>query len=331
MRASLLATTLEALIKLRRPAMVEGPPGLGKTQLFQSVARKMGLALIQIHGPSLKPEDWAVPWPTAADARFGFKINELWPVEGSDHPEFGLILIDEAPQADNDIQKCMANLIQEREIYGHKLKPGWSIGMTGNRQSDRAGANRILSHLRHRVTTLQFDPHLDDWCNWALSNGVKPEVVSFIRFRPELQNNFDPAHEISPTGRGWVEGVSPLIGAVPSEAELECFEGAVGKGPAAEFVTYLRIFRDLPDADLVLSQADTYPVPREMSVLYALTGALGHRADHDNIDRVMAFIRRCPPEFGMMTWQDIANKDATLQTTKPMLDWLRDNAKNMVA
>lgn len=331
MRASLLATTLEALITLRRPVMIEGPPGLGKTQLTHSVAKKMRRALAYFHAPTMQPEDWAMPAVSQDRTSIGFLVNDRFPVEGSDFPDAGVIILDEAPQADNSIQKSIANLIQEREIYGRKLKPGWSIVMTGNRQSDRAGANRILSHLRHRITTLQFDPHLDDWCNWALSNDVKPEVVSFVRFRPELLNNFDPSREISATPRGWTEGVSPFIGTVPAEAELECFEGTVGQGAAAEFISFLRIFRDLPDPDLVLSQAETYPVPTEVSVLYALTGALGHRASHDNIDRVMAFVRRCPPEFGMMTWQDIANKDATLQTTKPMLDWLRDNSKNMVA
>ncbi len=55
---------------------------------------------------------------------------------------------------------------------------------TGNRQSDRAGANRVLSHLRNRETVLEFETHLDDSTSWMIEHDVRPEVIAFIRFRP---------------------------------------------------------------------------------------------------------------------------------------------------
>ena len=78
------------------------------------------------------------------------------------------------------IQKVLANICQARNLHGVPLADGWMVASTGNRQSDRAGANRVLSHLRNRETVVEFETHLDDWCSWAIDHNVKPEVISFI-------------------------------------------------------------------------------------------------------------------------------------------------------
>lgn len=321
MRPTTLASTLSTFHKLRRPAMIEGGPGLGKTQLVQQVAKSEGCAFIHFHAPTMQPEDFAIPAPNADRSGIDFLINTRFPIEGSAHADEGIILIDEAPQGDNSIQKTIANLIQEREVYGKKLKPGWSLFMTGNRVSDRAGANRVLSHLRNRVTTLEFEPSLDDWCNWALDHGIRPELISFVRFKPAMLNDFDPQRDINPTPRAWAEGVSPLIDNVPQEAEFEVIKGAVGEGAAAEFVGYLKICRKLPNPDVILMNPDKAEVPTEPSVRYAIAGAIAHRATEDNFERIMTYARRLPAEFTVLTVLDSIRKNPNVQNTKAFTQW----------
>src|SRR5690606_37306755 len=153
------------------------------------------------------------------------------------------LLIDELAQADASGQKILANLFQEREIHGHRIKDGWTIVATGNRAQDRAGANRILGHLSNRMTRVELEASLDDWTQWSLANGVKPEVVAFIRFRPELLTNYDAKQEINATPRAWVEGISARLGLIPSELEFSVFSGDVGEGPASEFLAFLKIYK----------------------------------------------------------------------------------------
>lgn len=323
MRPTVLNTTLKSMFTHRRPVLVEGSPGLGKTQVIQAAAREVfgDDGFIQFHAPTMNPEDWAMPCPTADRSAVKFLPNDRFPLVGTDAPEHGVLLIDEAPQADNAIQKSVANLIQEREVYGHKLKAGWSVVMTGNRASDRAGANRILSHLRNRVTTIEFEPSLDDWCSWALDNNVRTEVIAFIRFKPGLLNDFNPQLDINPTPRAWAEGVSPLIDAVPAEAEFEVIKGAVGEGAASEFKGFLSIFRKLPNPDVVLMNPDTHEVPTEASVRFALSGAMAHRASVDNFDAVMTFMKRMPEEFTVLAVLDSIRRKPEIQGTKAFLQW----------
>jgi hypothetical protein len=320
--------TLDRFYDLKRPILLEGSPGLGKTQIIQGFAKKKDVAFIHMHAPTMQPEDFAIPAPNADRTAIDFLINSRFPIEGSDHPDEGIILIDEAPQGDNAIQKTVANLVQEREVYGKKLKPGWMIVLTGNRAQDRAGANRILSHLRNRVTTVEFEASLDDWCGWALDNDIRPELISLVRFKPVLLNDFDPQRDINPTPRAWAEGVSPIIDNVPADAEFECIKGAVGEGAAAECVAYLKICRKLPNPDVVLMKPDKHEVPEEASIRYALAGALAHRATVDNFDAVMTFAKRMPPEFGVLIVLDSIRKTPELQNTKAFMDWaVKEGAK----
>lgn len=321
MRPQLLTTTLGTLIKARRATHIEGSPGLGKTQIVKSVADKLNIGFIHVHAPTLQPEDLGLPVPTADRKRLDFICPARLPLVGNDVPEFGVLLIDELPQADNAIQKTVANIVQERELHGQKLKPGWAVITTGNRTSDRAGANRILSHLRNRMTTIEFEPHLEDWVEWAMAHAVRMEVIAFLRFRSNLLSAFDPTHDINPTPRAWVEGVSQLLGLVPPEAEYECIKGAVGEGAAAEFVGFLQICRSLPDMDEVLAKPKTHAVPTDPAVLYAISGSLACKADHANVQAVMDFAVRMPPEFCLIVVRDMQKRWPGCTVTPAVRDW----------
>lgn len=331
MRIGLLKQTLSALIDVNRPCLVEGSPGLGKTQLFGQLCEDKGIGFLHKHAPTMQPEDLGLPSTNADKSAINFLVDEKFPIVGRPGPERGVILIDELPQGDMSIQKTCANMFQEREIHGHKLKPGWVCMATGNKQSDRAGANRILSHLGNRVTRLTVDANLDDWCDWALHNNVRPEVVGFLRFKPNMLMDFDPNRESNPTPRAWVEGVSAVIDKVPPEAELDAFAGAVSEGAAAEFVGFLRLARELPNPDLVLAQADTYPIPDAANVRYALAGSIAYRATPENFDKVVAFARRLPPEFMILLMRDAVRLKSAVVSTKAFIDWTTKEGVNILA
>jgi hypothetical protein len=231
------------------------------------------------------------------------------------------LLFDDRNQAPAELQKVLANICQARNLHGSYLPDGWQVVSTGNRQSDRAGANRILSHLRNRETVLELETHLDDSTKWMIANGVKPEVTSFLRFRPNLLHDFDPQRDQNPTPRSWVEGVSDVLGTVPAGAEFECFKGAVGEGAAAEFTGFIRIWRKLPNPDAILMNPTTADVPRDPATLYALAGAISQRATESNFERVCTYAERMPPEFSVLTISYAARKNPDLANTQAFTKW----------
>lgn len=322
MRASLLNSTLTALIKIGRSVAIEGAPGGGKTSIVHQVAESLGLPIIEKHMPTMLVEDFGIPYPDAQGNSFSYKLPDWFPYKGKAGTENGgVLLFDDRNQANADLQKVLANIQQARNLHGVPLADGWSVVSTGNRQSDRAGANRVLSHLRNRETVLEFETHLDDSTSWMIQNNVRPEVISFTRFRPGLLHDFDPQRDVNPTPRSWVEGVSAVLGHVPAEAEYECFKGAVGEGAAAEFVGYLRIFRKLPNPDAILINPDTADVPTDPATLYALSGAIAERASEGNMERVVTYTSRMPAEFSVLSISYAVRKKPELANTQAFTNW----------
>ena len=325
MRASLLKDTIARLWEIKRPVAVVGAPGGGKTQCIQQTAKEIGCHFIQRHLPTIPVEDFGVPdMSSSTDTTFKYKLPEWFPSKGSkyDDGKGGILLFDDRNQADNDLQKALANLIQEREVHGVPMADGWQVISTGNRKQDRAGANKVLGHLANRETELELETHLDDWRRHALDNGARTEVVSFIGFRPNLLHDYDPQREGgNPTPRSWMEGVSAVLGVVSSEAEYECFKGAIGEGAAAEFVGFMRIFRKLPNPDNTLLNPKTADVPEDAATLYALSGALASRATPKNMGNLCLYLERLPAEFSVLCVSTVLRRDPECADTEAFRDW----------
>lgn len=322
MRATLLKETIKSLFPITRTLSIEGAPGGGKTTIVHEVAQELDIPCIERHMPTMLVEDFGILYPDGSpdSQRLSYRLPDWFPVKGK-APEQGILLFDDRNQAGPDLQKVLANICQARTLHGVPMPDGWMVVSTGNRQSDRAGANRVLSHLRNRETVLELETHLDDWTAWAINHGVKPEVISFIRFRPGLLHDFDPQRDQNATPRAWVDGVSDVLGTVPAEAEFECFKGAVGEGAAAEFVGFVRIFRKLPNPDAILLNPTTADVPKDPATLYALSGALAQRATESNFERVCQYSERMPPEFSVLTVSYAARRNPDLANTQAFTKW----------
>jgi len=330
MRPSALAENLKQFYAIGRHVHIEGKPGAGKTQIVSQVARDLGVGFIHIHGPLMQPEDMGMPVITPERTSIKFVVPEKLPMVGYDHPDQGILLIDEMSQADNSIQKIMANLIQERELHGYKLMPGWVTVSTGNRQQDRAGANKILGHLANRMTIIEIEEHLEDWCAWAMANNIDPGIVAFLRFKTQLLCDYDPQRASNPTPRSWAEGVSPIIGKVSESAEFECFKGAVGEGAAAEFMGFLKIMRQLPNIDLLLKAPDKADVPDDPATLYAIAGSIAHRSSVEMIEKIVTYAKRMPPEFMTLVMRDCLARCRDVTTTKAYIDWVSTAGANVI-
>jgi len=326
MRATLMKETLKDMHKILRPVVITGAPGGGKTQLVQQVAKELGVHYIQRHLPTMPVEDFGIPMIDRP--QLYYKIPDWFPAVGSewDDGRGGIVCFDDRNQADKDIQKVMANISEERELHGVKMADGWHIVSTGNRSTDRAGASKVLGHLANRETELELDTHLDDWRSWAIDNNVKTEVIAFIGFRPNLLHDYDPQRDgANPTPRSWVAGVGDVLGVLRPEAEFECFKGAIGEGAAAEFVGFMRIYRKLPNPDAILLNPDTSDVPTDPATLYALSGALAERASIKNMPKLCTYIKRMPPEFGVLSMSTAVRRDPDLCTSDAFTDWAVDN------
>jgi len=177
----------------QQPVGLIGPVGVGKTQYFKGWFRDLYAEHVGVSADDLgfvhtrvanrdSAEIAGVALPSKdadGNLRTTFTVAPLVTEIRETLKPYGIILIDELPQATADVQKVLADLLDpaERTIGGHPIPDGWIVCFTGNRTSDKSGATRMLSHLLNRcaVFELQFD--VKGWADWAADNGVNPLAI----------------------------------------------------------------------------------------------------------------------------------------------------------
>lgn len=360
MRPSLIIKTLEALYDnhLMNDArhlnlLIEGEPGCGKTSVVKSFAKLMTkktgqkFGYCHVHVPTYQPEDLSLPFINDNRTSYDFLVPEgALPFEWSGRPEddpwpdMGVVCLDEMPAGSEAVQKSLANLTLERSLHRRNLKAGWMVVATGNRQQDRAGNNRILSHLRDRFTTVEFIVSYQDWIEWYKTTpNPKEEAIAFVRAQPDMLQKFDPKVDISPTARSWTDGVFALLGVLPKECEAPMFMGAVGSA-AQLFRNFLTMWRDWPNPEQILANPKNYPVPdgdekkqgkQAGAICYGISGVLATLANKDNIENVMIYLKRMPPEYMVLSVKTMLQRDNSLTKTATIKEWIKTHGNELVS
>lgn len=325
-----LISALTNLIPTQLPTLLSGPPGIGKSQIVAQVVKALGLSFIDVRAVLLDPVDLRGV-PHIKDDKTQWCSPDFLPSSGR-----GVIFLDELPQATTLVQASLLQLTLDRRIGDYVLPDGWSIIAAGNRQEDRAGANRLITPLLNRFIHLDLEVSAEDWQAWALTSGViKNEVRSFIRWKPALLHSFDPKsnEKAFPTPRSW-EFVSKVFDKLTGDDQLQAVvAGCVGSGPAAEFYGYLKYCRQLPDIDTVLAKPDTTSVPSEPAVIYALVGALADRAkkaDDKVISAIGTYGGRLPAEFATLLVRDCTVVNTKTLQNSVIKDWVKKH-KDFIA
>lgn len=340
MRPSQITTALGYLLDANQPVMLHGSPGVGKSDVVRQIAKQRGIELIDLRLSQLDPVDLrGVPSVDTKKHITSWNTPNFLPTDGK-----GILFLDEINSAAQATQAAAYQLVLDRKLGDYELPNGWAIIAAGNRSTDRAIVNQMSTALKNRFTHLNYEVNNDDWCDWALKNNIAVEVLGFIRFRPMLLNEFEQRNESKEerervqrmkdaqafaTPRSW-EFLSKVVQQKPSsDIEYELYTGIVGEGAAAEFMGYLKYYRDLPNLDALLMNPGAAKVPEEPATLYALSTGLATKTTQDNMERVVKYALRLPAEFQVLLMKDAIARDNDLTQTKSFNEWAIKNADVM--
>jgi hypothetical protein len=340
MRPSQIVSALGYLIDAKQPVMIHGSPGVGKSQVVHQIAKERGIDMLDLRLSQLDPVDLrGVPSVNTKTGVTSWNAPDFLPRDGK-----GILFLDEINSAAQATQAAAYQLVLDRRLGDYELPDGWSIIAAGNRTTDRAIVNQMSTALKNRFTHLNYEVNNDDWCEWALRSNIAVEVLGFIRFRPMLLNEFEQRNaskeekgriqrlkdaQAFATPRSW-EFLSRVVQQKPSPGiEYELYSGIVGEGCAAEFMGYLKYYRNLPNLDALLMNPGNAPVPEEPATLYALATGLATKATADNFERVVKYALRMPAEFQVLLMKDAIIRDTSLTNTKSFNEWAIKNADVM--
>lgn len=313
---------LSATIPSRLSVLLAGPPGVGKSDLVAQAAAACGHDLVVSHPVVSDPTDFkGLPWPGKSGETAEFlPFGEFAAALKAERPT--VWFLDDLGQAPASVQAACMQLLLARRVNGHILPDCVTFVAATNRRGDKAGVQGLLEPVKSRFAAIiELEPDVDAWTNWAIGSGMPPELIAFIRFRPDLLHGFKPTQDLeqSPCPRTWAF-VGKLIGlSLPREIELAAYAGAVGEGAAVELMAFLEIYRSLPSLDAILLDPDAASIPAEPSALYAVSAGLAARANAENCERVFRYAERLREaghgEFAVLLVRDALRRDGGIKDT----------------
>lgn len=313
-----LTQYLEFAITNKEPVLIKSGPGVGKTAIVKQVCKKLGVNLILSHPTISEPTDYkGLPFAVGGKAEF-LPYGDLRKLIEAEVPT--VCFFDDIGQSSTMTQASLMQILWGGQIGNHSVSEHVSFIGATNRKEDMAGVSGLLEPVKSRFGggIIELEVNSKDWCSWAIDNRMPVELIAFIRFRPDLLDNAKPSKDIINTASPrTVAAVGNLQNkGLMKELEFEVFKGVAGEAFAAEYMGFLKLYRELPSIDDIILNPDSAVVPKDVGAKYAISTAIASHATVDNIASVLTYIKRLPKEHEIACIQDInyRNKEATRNT-----------------
>jgi len=309
--------------KKRKPSYVEGPPGVGKSEMWQQIADELGIGFIDIRLAQMDPVDLrGLPKHEGELVTWG--RPDFLPIEERDGKE-GIILFDELGDCGKAMQSAAYQPILNGRVGPHIIPKGWYRCAAGNSQRHRAGAQAMSSALANRFAWIEVEADVECFVEHGTKIGVHHFVLGFIRFRTELLHKMDEGMlKAFPTPRSWVSAAEYCE--EPADVRSRLIAGCVGAGAAGEFEAFMRTL-DLPDLQEILADPKKCRIPTEPAHKYALSSMLARYAERSNLDKIMTYIKRAEfgRDFEICTVLDATKRERLLTETKAFTEFAARN------
>lgn len=281
--------------KSKRPLILQGHPGIGKTAFMraqaQKIAEQLGLGFsdnpddinnetkylfLEIIAHQLDQGDVkGLYFPNADRTKTVCLPLDTFPEKGN-----GMIFLDEINLALPGVMNNLYQITTKGRIGKYKVPDSFSIYCAGNLDTDRAYTHEMPRPLNNRLLHYLFTvPKLIDWMHdFAEVIGLDYRIMLYLASRPDLlyfmPEDADDDIKAFPTPRTW-EYSSDLIKDIPdaSSGLLGTLVGmAVGRARGAEFEAFVEMNtkHNIPE----IFKTKSITIPDEFDQMYALSSGL---------------------------------------------------------
>jgi hypothetical protein len=323
---------LDATTRARVPALVWGPPGVGKTAAIRAWAARRKLHCWTVVASLREPSDFAgLPIVDAvSDATTAGDDTRMpsvrfapprFAVEAARHG--GVIFLDELTTAPPAVQAALLRAVVDAAFGDLQLDPERvTLVAAANPPDEAAGgwdlaaplANRFVHHTYNLLVQewteafpgywgspprLVFGGRALDRAKWTTARAT---LAAFIRVRPnlllQLPRDGTTRGQAWPSPRTW-DYCSRLLASVEQSGgsaleALNLLAGSIGEGAALELRTWLAEL-DLPDPEDLLADPAAYRHPERGDQAFAILSSVAQAA-----------IQELTPERWHAAWKVLA-------------------------
>lgn len=158
----------------QRPVLLMGPPGIGKTQIMEQVARECGIGLVA-YTITHHTRQSAIGLPFISEQTYGEKavsvtqytMSEIVAAVYNKMEETGLkegiLFIDEINCVSETLAPAMLQFLQYKTFGNHKIPDGWIIAAAGNPPEFNKSVREFDIATLDRVKQIFVEPDFAVW------------------------------------------------------------------------------------------------------------------------------------------------------------------------
>ncbi len=234
----------------QRPVLLIGPPGVGKTQIMEQVAKECGIGLVA-YTITHHTRQSAVGLPFLEKKNFGgreytvteYTMSEIVASVYNKMEETGLsegiLFLDEINCVSETLAPAMLQFLQCKTFGSHKIPAGWMIAAAGNPPEYNKSVREFDVVTLDRIKKIYVEPDYEVWQEYAAYVNIHPAVQSYLKLKPQnlcrIETTVDG--KLFATPRGW-EDLSGLI------EVYEKLEKKVDREVVVQYLQYPQIAKD---------------------------------------------------------------------------------------
>lgn len=207
----------------QRPILMMGPPGIGKTQIMEQIARECKIGLVAytithhtrqsaVGLPFIKEEEFEGQQYSVTEYTMSEIIASVYRTIRDRGLKEGILFIDEINCVSETLAPTMLQFLQCKTFGNQKIPKGWLIVAAGNPPEYNKSVRDFDMVTLDRVRRIDIDADFEVWKEYAKSVGVNSAIISYLQLRPQnfyrIENDVDGMQFV--TARGW-EDLSSLM------------------------------------------------------------------------------------------------------------------------
>ena len=247
----------------QRPMLLIGPPGIGKTQIMEQVARECRIGLISytithhtrqsaVGLPFIREEEFDGTTHSVTEYTMSEIIASVYRKIKETGLREGILFIDEINCVSETLAPAMLQFLQCKTFGNQAVPEGWVIVAAGNPPEYNKSVRDFDMVTLDRVRYLEISADYGVWKEYALSRGLHRAILSYLELREgnfyRVESDVDGMQFV--TARGW-EDLSSLL-YLYEEMDIPVTEDTVyeflhHREVAEDVAAYLELYRKYQD------------------------------------------------------------------------------------
>ena len=171
---------LNVVYRTSLPLLLEGPTGIGKSQIVELFTKQEDLDLVILDLSLLEPPD-LIGLPVIENNRTRYATPASLPQSGK-----GILMLEELNRAETPVMQPALQLLSARRLNDYILPEGWLCVAAINPEDEDYLVNVLDPALRSRFMQLRVTAETASWLKWAEDNAVHPVILDIVRFNPDV-------------------------------------------------------------------------------------------------------------------------------------------------